>query len=217
MGNDNQLSNSDIYAEIRETLITSRKKAYSAVNSAMVQAYWQIGRIIVEHEQRGSIRAEYGKGMLQEVSERLTEEFGKGFTVTNLKYMRQFYATFPNSHSLRDELTWTHYRLLLKVENEAARQWYMNEAIASGWSSRQLDRQISTLYYERILSSRDKQPVVDEANTLLAPLAAENFIKDPYVLDFIDLKDYPSLHESDLEQALIDKLQEFFQGGNRRL
>ena len=199
----------DIYSEIRETLLQSRNQAYSAVNAAMVQAYWQIGRIIVEHEQNGYLRAEYGKAVLQSVSARLTEEFGKGFTVTNLKYMRQFYSTFPNGHALRGELTWTHYRALLRVEDAAARNWYMEECIKSGWSSRQLERQISTLYYDRLLASRDRTPVITEADKLMEPLAAEDFIKDPYVLDFLDLKNYPALRESDLEQALIDKLQEF--------
>lgn len=199
----------DIYSEIKDALLLSRNQAYSAVNFAMVQAYWHIGRIIVEHEQNGSLRADYGKAVLQSLSERLTEEFGKGFTVTNLKYMRQFYVTFPNGHALRGELTWTHYRALLRVENEDARNWYVEECIRAGWSSRQLERQISTLYYDRLLASRDKTPVIVEADKLMQPLAAENFIKDPYVLDFLDLKNYPALRETDLEQALIDKLQEF--------
>ena len=120
-----------------------------------------------------------------------------------------FYITFPKRNALRSALTWTHYRALLRIENDAARSWYMEESVRAGWSSRQLERQISTLYYERLLSSREKTPVVDEADKLMAPLAAENFIKDPYVLDFLDLKNYPALRESDLEQALIDKLQEF--------
>ena len=187
----------------------SRNQAYSAVNFAMVQAYWQIGRIIVEHEQNGNVRAYYGKAVLQELSSRLTKDFGKGFSVRTLQQMKKFYVTFPNTNALRSQLTWTHYRLLLSVENEQARQWYMDEAIASAWSSRQLERQISTLYYERLLASREQVPVRAEAAELTAPLAAENFIKDPYVLEFLNLKDYPSLRESDLEQALIDKLQEF--------
>ena len=199
----------DIYTEIKETLLQSRKRAFSAVNFAMVQAYWEIGRIIVEHEQEGSLRAAYGKGVLQELSARLTAEFGTGFTVRNLQQMKKFYVTFPNTNALRAQLTWTHYRLLLKVEDETARDWYMKEAVAGGWSSRQLDRQIASLYYERLLASRNKAPVMAEAAEKMAPLAAENFIKDPYVLDFLDLKDYPALHESDLEQALINKLQEF--------
>ncbi len=209
MNNSTPAPYQDIYSEIKEALLLSRNQAYSAVNFSMVQAYWQIGRIIVEHEQSGSLRAEYGKAVLQGISERLTEEFGKGFTVTNLKYMRQFYTAFPNGHALRGELTWTHYRALLRVENDEARKWYIEECIRSGWSSRQLERQISTLYYDRLLASRDKEPVIAEAGELMRPLAAEDFIKDPYVLDFLDLKDYPALRESDLEQALIDKLQEF--------
>ena len=126
-----------------------------------------------------------------------------------LQQMKKFYVMFPNTNALRSQLTWTHYRLLLSVENEQARKWYMDEAIASAWSSRQLERQISTLYYERLLASRDQVSVRTEAVELTAPLSAENFIKDPYVLEFLDLKDYPALRESDLEQALIDKLQEF--------
>ena len=199
----------DIYSQIKETLLLSRSQAHSAVNSAMVQAYWNIGRIIVEHEQNGSLRAEYGKGVLQHLSERLSDEFGKGFDVRNLQQMKKFYAMFPNTNALRSQLTWTHYRALLRVENDAARNWYMEESVRAGWSSRQLERQISTLYYDRLLSSRNKVPVVDEADKLMEPLAAEDFIKDPYVLDFLDLKNYPALRESDLEQALIDKLQEF--------
>ncbi len=123
--------------------------------------------------------------------------------------MRAFYVTFPNWNALRTELSWTHYRALLRVEDDTARNWYMEESVRAGWSSRQLERQISTLYYDRLLSSRDKSPVIEEADKLMEPLAAEDFIKDPYVLDFLDLKDYPALRESDLEQALIDKLQEF--------
>ena len=199
----------DIYSEIKEALLLSRNQAYSAVNFAMVQAYWQIGRIIVEHEQNGNVRADYGKSVLQELSSRLTKDFGKGFSVRTLQQMKKFYVMFPNTNALRSQLTWTHYRLLLSVENEQARQWYMDEAIASAWSSRQMERQISTLYYERLLASRDQVPVRAEAVELTAPLSVENFIKDPYVLEFLNLKDYPSLRESDLEQALIDKLQEF--------
>ena len=199
----------DIYSEIKDALLLSRKQAYNAVNTAMVQAYWHIGRIIVEHEQNGSLRAEYGKAILQSISERLQQEFGNGFSVRSLQQMKKFYVLFPNTNALRSQLTWTHYRALLRVENDDARNWYVEECIRSGWSSRQLERQISTLYYDRLLASRDRAPVIAEANEMMQPLAAEDFIKDPYVLDFLDLKDYPTLRESDLEQALIDKLQEF--------
>lgn len=207
---DNELTIYDeLYTEIKETLLASRRQAYAAINFVMVKSYWDIGRIIVEHEQSGSLRSEYGKHTLQELSERLTKEFGKGFTVRTLQQMKKFYVLFPNTNALRSQLTWTHYRLLMTVENEKAREWYMNEAVAGAWSSRQLERQISSLYYERLLASRDKAPVKAEADKLMASEGVEDFIKDPYVLEFLDLKDYPALRESDLEQALIDKLQEF--------
>ena len=156
MGEHNLTLVQNIYTEIKETLLLSRNQAYSAVNFAMVQAYWQIGRIIIEHEQDGNERAGYGKSVLQELSSRLTKDFGKGFSVRTLQQMKKFYVMFPNTNALRSQLTWTHYRLLLSVENEQARQWYMDEAIASAWSSRQLERQISTLYYECLLASRDR-------------------------------------------------------------
>ena len=200
----------------------------------MVQAYWQIGYVIVEHEQEGKERAEYGKALLEEISKRLSREFGRGFDITNLRKMRQFYLLFSKRDAvrlesgekkqdaarldskgmeklrkLRGELSWTHYRLLLRVENEKAREWYMNEAADLGWSTRQLDRQISTLYYERLMSSREKEPVKQEAVEKLARVEPEHFIRDPYVLEFLNLKDYPGLRETAVEQAIIDKLQQF--------
>ena len=198
-----------LLADIREVLLSARKTAYKAVNFAMVSAYWNVGRLIVEDEQHGKRRAEYGKAVLSELSDTLTAEFGKGFTLTNLKSMRQFYLTFPKSHTLRGELTWSHYRLLIKVKDNNARLWYMNEAADQAWSSRQLDRQISVLYYERLLCSHDKTAVQAEAQQKLALVSPQTFIHDPYVLDFLQLKDYPALHESTIEQALIDNLQNF--------
>lgn len=213
MGNDGEQSglakDSDLYDSIRLILLESRGHAYAAVNSAMVAAYWQIGRAIVENEQNGQKRGAYGKGVLKNLSERLTAEFGKGFDVRNLRNMRQFYLVFQNRNALRTELTWTHYRSLLRVEDPHAREWYIEEAVKNHWSSRQLERQISTLYYERLLASVEKESVIAEAAERLSEVEPEQFIKDPYVLEFIDLKDYPALHESGLEQALIDNLQQF--------
>lgn len=140
---------------------------------------------------------------------KLSNEFGKGFTVRSLQQMKKFYTLFPNTNALRTQLTWTHYRSLLRVENKEAREWYIEESVKEHWSSRQLDRQISTMYYERLISSQDKSEVVAEANDKLKELIPEQFIKNPYVLEFIDLKDYPALRESVLEQALIDNLQSF--------
>ena len=212
---DNNITKSNIstsgqlFAEIRQILIGARQTAYKAVNFAMVTAYWNIGRLIVEDEQQGSTRAEYGKAVLADISVRLTEEFGKGFTEANLRNMRQFYQCFPNCYALRSELTWTHYRLLIRVQDEDARQWYMNEAAEQTWSSRQLDRQISVLYYERLLASKDTYPVREEAAQKLSLITPQEFIHDPYVLEFLNLKDYPALRETDIEKALISNLQEF--------
>lgn len=163
----------------------------------------------MENEQDGQFRAEYGKYTLSDLSLKLSNEFGKGFTVRSLQQMKKFYTLFPNTNALRTQLTWTHYRSLLRVENKEAREWYIEESVKEHWSSRQLDRQISTMYYERLISSQDKSEVVAEANDKLKELIPEQFIKDPYVLEFIDLKDYPALRESVLEQALIDNLQSF--------
>ncbi len=207
--NTTPIKNASLLTSIREILLSARHTAYKAVNFAMVTAYWNIGKLIVEDEQNGNVRAEYGKAVLEELSTKLTEEFGKGFTITNLKNMRQFYLLFPKGHTLRGELTWSHYRLLIKVKNEQARLWYMNEAAEQAWSSRQLDRQISVLYYERLLNSTDKDSVRTEAIEKLSALTPQNFIHDPYVLDFLNLKDYPALHESTIEQGLIDNLQSF--------
>lgn len=203
------VSSEQLYNEIKEALLSSRQQAYSAVNFAMVNAYWQIGKIIVEHENNGGFQLGNRVLEFEALATRLSAEFGKGFSVRTLQQMRKFYLCFPDANSLRSRLTWTHYRLLLQVENKEARNWYMNEAVEAGWSSRQLDRQISSLYYERLLASRDKAPVEKEAKELMAKVEPEDFIKDPYVLEFLDLKNYPALRESDLEQSLIDKLQEF--------
>lgn len=205
----NQQEVEDLYAGIRNILTNARQRAYSAVNFAMVESYWLIGQQIVEHEQHGEARADYGKGLLKELAAKLSVEFGKGFDESNLRYMRLFYRCFPIRDTLRHELTWSHYRRLISVENEQARIWYMNEAADSVWSTRQMDRQISTLYYERLLASKDKAPVVAEAKQKMSELKPEQFIHDPFVLEFLNLKEYPALRESDIEQALIDHLQQF--------
>lgn len=205
----NQQEVEDLYAGIRKILANARQRAYSAVNFAMVESYWLIGQQIVEHEQHGEARADYGKGLLKELAAKLSVEFGKGFDESNLRYMRLFYRCFPIRDTLRHELTWSHYRRLISVENEQARIWYMNEAADSVWSTRQMDRQISTLYYERLLASKDKAPVVAEAKQKMSELKPEQFIHDPFVLEFLNLKEYPALRESDIEQALIDHLQQF--------
>ena len=138
----NQQDVEKLYVGIRNILANARQRAYSAVNFAMVESYWLIGQQIVEHEQHGEARADYGKGLLKELAAKLSVEFGKGFDESNLRYMRLFYRCFPIRDTLRHELTWSHYRRLISVENEQARIWYMNEAADSVWSTRQMDRQI---------------------------------------------------------------------------
>jgi predicted nuclease of restriction endonuclease-like (RecB) superfamily/predicted GNAT family N-acyltransferase len=207
----------NLYADIREVLVSSRQRARQAVNDAMVLAYWQIGRLIVEDEQRGEARAEYGKRVLVAVAKRLADEFGKGFSLTNLKLFRQFYLAFPIGHTLCDQfnrlpLSWSHFRQVLRVSSPVARDWYVSEAISQGWSVRALDRQIGTLFYERLLLSQKKDGVEQEARDKIAaeaPPDPREFIRDPYVLEFLELSPSPELYETDIESGLIDRLQHF--------
>ncbi len=174
----------------------------------MIEAYWNIGKKIIE-KQGGKDKAEYGLGLIKELSTQMTKDFGKGFTVTNIKYMRQFYLTFPNGHALRGELSWTHYRSLMRVENEKARNFYLEEAIKSAWSTRQLDRQINSFFYERLLSSKNKEEVSQTIINLEKGATPGDIIRDPYVLEFLGLVPNTDFYESDLEQALITHLQKF--------
>ncbi|MCL1921194.1 MAG: PDDEXK nuclease domain-containing protein [Kiritimatiellaeota bacterium] len=201
-------SENQIYGQIREILTMARAKAYSAVNFAMVEAYWLIGKQIVE-AQAGNERAEYGTHLLKFLSEQLTRDFGKGFTTTNLTYMRQFYLTFPIRHALRDKLGWTHYRLIMKVAEDNARNFYMDECVKSRWSTRQLERQINTHFYERLLSSQDKEGVSAEIQRTASPPDPKDFIRNPVVLEFLNIKPSPGLYEKDLETAVITHLQDF--------
>ena len=196
------------YEQIKKILSDARNKVYQTANFAMVEAYWNIGKSIVE-QQDGYEKAEYGSRLIAELSKQMTVDFGKGFTSTNLKYMRQFYLTFPNSHALRDELSWTHYRLLMRVENENAREFYTEEAIKSNWSTRQLERQINSFFYERLLSSQNKEKVSEEIQKLEPAKVPEDIIRDPYVLEFLGLSPNDDFYENDLEEALITHLQKF--------
>ncbi|MDR3280013.1 MAG: PDDEXK nuclease domain-containing protein [Synergistaceae bacterium] len=197
-----------VYRGIRDTLALAREKAAAAVNSAMVEAYWEIGRQI---ESAVGDRAEYGKGLLQYLSNGLTAEFGKGFTVRNLRAMRQFYLTFQIRHTLCAELSWSHYRLIMRVDNLDRREFYLRECVECGWSVRQLERQIHSFYYERLLATQQsgKDSVRKEVFELEPNKDPAYILKDPYVMEFLNLKENKDYRESDLEQALIDHLQEF--------
>ena len=196
------------YEQIKRILSEARNKVYQTANFAMVEAYWNIGKSIVE-QQGGEEKAEYGVRVIAELSKQMTTDFGKGFTVANLKNMRQFYLTFPKSYALRSELSWTHYRLLMRVENKNARQFYIEEAIKSNWSTRQLERQINSFFYERLLSSQNKEKVSEEIQKLEPAKVPEDIIRDPYVLEFLGLNPKDDFYESDLEEALITHLQKF--------
>lgn len=205
------------YRAVAQVLENARSNAYRAINFAMVEAYWKIGRMIVEEEQKGKERADYGDYLIRNLSIRLTRDFGRGFTETNLRNFRQFFLAFPLEdtgeirHALRSELTWTHYRALMRLEKPDARLYYMKEAAEQNWSTRALERQINSLYYERLAMSREKTPVEQEARENTAKYAARphDFIKDPYVLEFLNIQDNASYRESELEQAIIQHLQTF--------
>jgi len=181
-----------------ELIRQGRQQALRAVDAAQVQTCWQIGRHIVEFEQGGAERAVFGAWLLPRLAERLTAEFGRGFDASNLRHMRLFYRAFPIRDALLHELSWTHYRALARIESEAARHWYMNEAVTLNWSARALDRQISTLYYDGLLLSRDKPSLEMEARKLLAPLQAtpREFVRDPVLLEFLGLPGTGKLLES---------------------
>ncbi len=197
------------YQNLRAILEKARSTAYRAVNFAMVHAYWEVGRIIVEEEQKGEERAEYGKGLIKELSIRLTKDYGRGFDESNLRNMRLFYQTFPNCDALRHELSWTHYRLLFRIENGEARNFYMLESVKNNWSTRELERQINSLLYERLALSKDSEKVLELSTKGQVIQEPKDVIKDPYVLEFLDLKESRNFLEKDLEHALIDKLQAF--------
>ena len=199
---------STVYESIRSCLADARMKAFTAINTAMVQAYWEVGQEIAAAI---GDRAEYGKQLLKFLSERLTAEFGKGFNERNLRFMRQFYQTFPIRNALRTELTWTHYRLLMRVDEPNRREFYLKESADCGWTSRQLERQIGSFYYERLLATQKEHrgEIAGEIFKSEPKRDADYILKDPYILEFLDLKENTKHNESELEQCLIDRLQEF--------
>ncbi len=197
------------YERIRAILSEARSRAYRAINTAMVAAYWEIGRVIVEEEQKGQQRAEYGQALLVELSSRLKSDFGSGFDPSNLAKMRAFHLCYPILDALRPELSWTHYRILLRVEKPEARAFYEAEAVNARWSTRELERQIHSLLFERLALSRDREGVLALAQKGHEIQQPADLIKDPYVLEFTGIPQHDGFLESDLEQALIDKLREF--------
>jgi predicted nuclease of restriction endonuclease-like (RecB) superfamily len=205
-----EILSTQLLNNIRQLLSHARQTLTQTVNTAMVQTYWHVGRLIVEHEQQGRARAQYGRQALEQLAQHLTVEFGKGFDVTNLRRMRRLYDLYPIRDSLRLELSWTHYRTLIRIENVSARDWYANECINNQWSVRALERQISKLYYERLLASTDQASVIKEAQDKTGVLQTDvkQYLRDPYILDFLNLP-HCAVLETTIEQSLIDNLQQF--------
>lgn len=205
---------SKFVSDIIDIIANGRNEAYKAVNEAMVNTYWAVGKRIVEEEQHGRPRAEYGTQLLKNLSAALTQYFGKGFTERNLRNFRQFYLLFPDYeiwHAQVPNLTWTHFRCLLSVESAEARYWYMNEAAAENWNSRTLDRNIGSQYYYRLLQSQHKESVVQEMKGKTAEFQADRheFIKNPVVAEFLGLSSNLDFSESGLERAILTHLQKF--------
>lgn len=229
---------SPLLSEIREIVTQARSQAYSAVNTAMVRAYWLIGKRIVKEEQNGQERAQYGRQIMKTLSKALTAEFGKGFSVTNIQYFRQFYLAFPineiqhpgcadsdaikyqtlsgefdkiNDFSSLSRLSWSHIVLILKIADPRTRTYYIKEAAENNWSVRTLDRNISTLYYERLLKSPNQEPVKHEMIEKTEMLQRDKFefIKNPAVLEFLNIPTNKGYTEQQLEKALLDNLQQF--------
>lgn len=197
--------------DIVQILNSARQNAYKAVNTAMLEAYWHIGKRIVEEEQSGNIRAAYGEGVIKQLSKDLSREIGKGFSIANLENFRKFYLTFSDeqkSYAVRRELSWTHYRILMRVDDPAARTYYVNECATQMWSTRTLERHISTFYYQRLLSSQKQYDPLSN-NERSEIISANDFIKDPYVFEFLNISEPANALELEIEKALINNLQQF--------
>ena len=189
-----------LFSEIKEIILLSRQRVFRMANSVLLETYWQIGKLIIEDEQQGKERAEYGKAVLKTLASQLTLEFGKGFDYTNLTNMRKFYLAFPILDALRQELSWTHYRLLSRIDFQEKRNFYLKESVDNNWNSRTLQRQINSLAFERILEHKKD---VSEKPTI------QNLIKDPYIFEFLGLPNDIKNSEKNIETAIIDHIQKF--------
>lgn len=200
----------DIVHDVRSILEEARRVTVRAVNSTMVFSYWLIGRRIVQEEQHGANRAAYGEQILKRLSRELSQEFGEGFSYANLKNMRKFYKTYPDEkgYTLCSQLPWSHNRLIMRVEDSAAREWYLHEAAEQQWTVRQLERNIHSFYYQRRLETNETKMLHACSQSALT-IDTRSFIKDPYVLEFVGLPPYPEHREKPLEDALMDNMQQF--------
>lgn len=195
--------------DIRHIINESRAEAVRSVDFCRVQMYWRIGQRIVEEEQDGKYRARYGDYIIRNLSKALKPEFGSGFGIRQLEQARQFYIEYPKANALRSQFNWTQYRALIQISDKDKREYYELEAAKNNWTAREMDRQIHSMLYERLLLSNDKEAVLAVARQERVPQSPKDIIKDPMVLEFLGLERQPHYYESDLENALISHLQEF--------
>lgn len=194
---------------IKELIVTAQQNALRSINQQRVLMYWHIGQHVFEEEQNGKERADYGTYLIKTLSKELTKDFGSGFSIRQLELCRQFYTNFPITNALRSQLNWTQYKLLLRIENEDKRTYYIEESCNNNWSARQLERQINSQLYERLLLSNNKQKVLAIAKNEAKIEHPKDIIKDPMILEFLGLETKSSYYEKDLEQALITNIQKF--------
>ena len=199
----------NLYNEVRVIIASARQNAVRSVDFCRVQMYWNIGKRIFETEQQGKERAEYGSYLLKNLAKRLEPEYGSGFSVRQLELCRQFYRIYPIANTLYSQLNWSQYKLLIAISDEYKREYYQLEAVNNCWTKRELERQINTQLYERLLLSNDKESVLAVARKERIPQQPQEIIKDPMVLEFLGLEQKASYYEKDLEQALITHLQKF--------
>jgi len=198
-----------IIPDIRSIIATAKDKAIRAVDTERTIMYWHIGKRIFEEEQQGKERAGYGEYLIKYLSEELQPEYGSGYSIRQLERYRQFYRTFPIASALRTQLRWTQYKLLLSIDNQDKRDFYIAESVKNNWTSRQLERQVNSSLFERLLLSNDKESVLAVAKNEKLPFDAKEIIKDPMYLEFLGLKREAAYYEKDLEQAIITHLQDF--------
>ncbi|MCI7241592.1 MAG: PDDEXK nuclease domain-containing protein [Bacilli bacterium] len=196
------------FNNIKDLVINSRNKVYQVVNIEMLNLYWNIGKSIIEIQQ-GEERANYGDTILDKLSQKLTSEFGKGFSKRNLERMRKFYSLYPNWQTVSAKLSWSHYLELIKIDEEPRRNFYLNECINSSWSVRELQRQRDSLFYERLIISADKEKILELSEKGQVLKSGKDLVKDPFVLEFLDIKENTNYLENDLEKNIIEHLKEF--------
>ena len=196
------------FNNIKDLVINSRNKVYQVVNIEMLNLYWNIGKSIIEIQQ-GEERANYGDTILDKLSQKLTSEFGKGFSKRNLERMRKFYLLYQNWQTVSAKLSWSHYLELIKIDEEPRRNFYLNECINSSWSVRELQRQRDSLLYERLIISADKEKILELSEKGQVLKSSKDLVKDPFVLEFLDIKENTNYLENDLEKNIIEHLKEF--------